>query len=125
MDIYNFLIGDVSLTFLTFLAAYVCVIDFIYFLKVKEVFRWVKLSYAAASLYQFLVYGAMLLNQNFRLSTDSRDFARLGVVFLLTSVALGTTVRGLTAGIFVGFFDFLKKCVGKVKNLPIWRGIRR
>lgn len=110
MDIYNFLIGDVSLTFLTLLAAYVSIIDFIYFLKVKEIFRWVKLSYSVAGLYQFLVYGAMLINQTFRASQDSRDFARLGVVFLLTSVALGTTVRGLTAGIFTGF----AKCVKKI-----------
>ena len=108
MDIYNFLIGDVALTFLTIVAAYVCVIDFIYFLKIREIFRWVKLSYAASSFYQFLVYGLMLISPVFRESPDSRDFARLGVVFLLASVALGTTVRGLSAGIFAHIGKKLK-----------------
>ena len=117
MDIYNFLIGDVALTFLTIMAAYVCVIDFIYFLKVKEIFRWVKLSYAAASLYQFVIYGLMLIDTQFRMSTDSRDFARLGVIFLLSSVAMGTTVRGLTSGIFTRVLNGLKHYIpGKRKE---------
>lgn len=92
------IVNVISMIMVMLLASYVSVIDYLYFRKVKEPFRWVKFGYSLVSAFWVLLYGYFLLFRPIEFLPN--PWTRLGVLGIFFLWAVGATVRAYGCGIF-------------------------
>lgn len=89
----------ISMLFVIFLASYVSIVDMLYFIKVREQFRWIKFIYSIVGLYWISIYTFFVFNVDVYYQDSSRILTRIGIIFLLLSLSYGATVRYYSANL--------------------------
>lgn len=112
------LINTLSMIFVIFLAGYVGIIDFVYFIRMRnEFFRWIKLCYSITGFYWVILYSFFILNLNIYYLPSSRTLTRIGILMVMISLSYGATVRAENARIFESFYEYSKKLISKISLL--------
>ena len=96
------ILNTLSMILVVFLSCYVSIIDMVYFIRVKEKFRWIKFIYSIVGAYWCGMYTFFLFNQDIYYKDSSRIFTTIGIILLLFALSYGATVRAYFSGIFEG-----------------------